>query len=344
MFFCWIKNGFFVHAVRLAQFYLNFLESCFGLSEDKRGMENQTTHVLITGGTGLVGARLCSELCLRGVQVTLITRSPTPPTSPSSLAKFLSWNEVKESSRTLITQKIDAVFHLAGEPVAQGRWTSERKKRILSSRVQSTKDLMQALHTLPENLKPKRWINASAIGYFGDRGDETLTPDTPPGEDFLAQVCKEWEASAFNSDFLPQTTRSVVRIGMVLSQSGGALAKMTPIFQSFLGGPIGAGTHWMSWIHEADLTQLFLSLLSEPQTQPIYHAVSPNPVRNKEFTHALAKALNVPARLPVPKFALKLLFGEMSSILTASQRVLPVVPKNFEFQFPEIKAALQDLY
>jgi hypothetical protein len=232
------------------------------------------------------------------------------------------------------------VVHLAGEPVAQ-RWTASVKKRILDSRVEGTRALLAALREHPPNVL----VSASGIGYYGSCGDRILAEQSPPdseqAHDFLGQVAAAWEREAMEAEkFGVRVVR--LRIGTVMGQGGGALQKMLLPFRMGLGGRLGPGTQWMSWIHIEDLSNMILFALRESTLRGVLNAASPHPVTNAEFTRALARAVKRPAVIPVPAFALKLLLGEMSEILLGSQRAVPeaAVRAGFEFSYPEIGAAL----
>jgi uncharacterized protein len=233
----------------------------------------------------------------------------------------------------------DAVIHLAGEPVAQ-RWTTAARERIRSSRVEGTRDVVAALRSNP----PKVLISASAIGYYGSRGDEVLTEPSAPASDFLGQLAVEWEREARAAEQLGVRVVSP-RISVVLGRDGGALQKMLTPFRLGVGGRIGSGKQWMSWIHVDDLVELIAFAIQNDIRGPL-NACSPNPVTNATFTRELARALHRPAIFPVPKIALKLVFGEMSQVIYSSQRVMPeaTVRTGFEFRFPEIGAAFDDLF
>jgi len=273
----------------------------------------------ITGATGFVGRRLTQRLQSEAHAVRAISLR-TPPV-PSDLAGC------------------DAIVHLAGEPVAQ-RWTRTAKQKILDSREKGTRLLVEAMRQSP----PGVLVSASAVGYYGSRGDEVLTERSSPGNDFLADVCIAWEREALEAEKLGVRV-ATLRIGMVLGAGGGALAKMLTPFRLGLGGRIGSGRQWMAWIHLKDLCNLILFALSERGVSGALNAVSPNPVTNADFTHALARALHKPAVLPVPPAALKLLFGEMSGVLLASQRVVPeaTLRAGFAFQHADIGEALGDV-
>jgi hypothetical protein len=234
----------------------------------------------------------------------------------------------------------NAVIHLAGEPVAQ-RWSGDVKRRIRESRVVGTRNLVQSLARLRN--PPQTLICASAVGYYGSRGDEVLREDSAPDHTFLAEVCRAWEEEAAAAEeFAIRVVR--VRIGVVLDARGGALQRMLPPFRLGLGGKLGDGKQWMSWIHLADLAAMFQFAVENP-VRGVFNGVAPIPVTNADFTQALARVLHRPAIFPVPVLGLKLLFGEMSEVLLASQRILPAAAEaaGFKFRFPELGGALSDL-
>jgi len=234
----------------------------------------------------------------------------------------------------------EAVVHLAGEPVAQ-RWTAATKERIRSSRIDGTRALVDAMRPHP----PRVLVSASGVGYYGSRGDDVLLESEPAAHDFLGQVAAGWEQGAIDAEALGvRVTR--IRIGMVLGPNGGALQKMALPFRFGEGGRIGDGQQWVSWIHLQDLSRMIEFLLHESTVRGVFNAVSPHPVRNTEFTSALAEALHRPAILPVPLFALKLLYGEMAEIIVGSQRAIPdaITRAGFTFDYPEVFGALADIY
>lgn len=279
--------------------------------------DDENVRVAITGASGFIGDRLSRALEARHDEVRKVsTRHGVRP-------------EQFEGS--------DAVVHLAGEPVAQ-RWTREARERIRSSRVDGTRAVVDALSRLPN--PPATLISASAIGYYGSRGDEVLTESSKPGDDFLARMAVEWEREA--QKFAARVV--MPRVAVVIGH-GGALKKMLPPFKFGVGGRIGDGKQWMSWIHVEDMISLIIFLMENPGVSGAVNASSPNPVRNADFTRELASALHRPAIFPVPAFALKLMFGEMSEMVMASQRVVPTaaLDAGFSFRFPEIGAALRDV-
>jgi uncharacterized protein (TIGR01777 family) len=237
---------------------------------------------------------------------------------------------------------VDTVFHLAGESVAAGRWTKKRKARIRDSRVFGTRHLIEALSQLPASERPRVLVSASAVGYYGSRGEETLTEESPPGDDFLADVCREWEHEAARAADLGIRT-AMLRIGIVLGPGGGALQKMLPPFRFGVGGRLGAGRQWMPWIHVDDLAALFLHVAKTDTIRGPVNAVAPEPVRNRDFTKTLAKVLHRPAVLPAPYFGLRLLFGEFAQVLFASQKVEPRVAMatGFLYRYPRLEEALR---
>jgi uncharacterized protein (TIGR01777 family) len=294
--------------------------------------------IAITGASGLIGRRLLKALAAEGHTLHVLSRHAG--TNLPAGVKLSSWDPVKNEPPAEALNDADAVIHLAGEPVAQ-RWTAESKRRIRDSRVQGTRNLVEAI--LRMSGRPKVLINASAVGYYGSRGDEILTESSRPGTGYLADVCVEWEREALRA--ATAGVRVVpVRIGIVLDPRGGALQKMLPPFRMGAGGKIAGGGHWMSWIHIDDLVGIIVAGLSNTWNGPV-NGVSPQPVTNADFTRALASAVKRPAMFPVPAFGLKMLFGEMSEILLASQRVMPKVAESagFRFRFPELPAALANL-
>lgn len=301
----------------------------------------------ITGATGLIGGALASELAGRGHEVVALTRRAGAPDGLPAGVRSAQWNPgagAADAGLTGVLEELDALVHLAGEPVGK-RWTPARKRAIRESRVGGTKTLVAALGAAGN--RPARFLAASAVGYYGPRGDEELAEDAPPGTDFLAEVCTEWEdASAGARQGGIETV--LMRIGVVLSPRGGALATMLPPFRMGVGGRIGSGRQWMPWIHLADVVAAMVHLLEAPagSLEPVYNLTAPNPVNNADFTSALGRALRRPTIFPVPGFGMRLAFGEMAdALLLSGQRVVPrrLVASGFEFRHPEIGPALMDL-
>jgi len=283
--------------------------------------------VLLTGGTGFIGSHLRPALAARGHEVRIVSRGQGD----------YGWTE--ESIRRGV-RETDAIVHLAGEGIADRRWTEERKRILVDSRVRTTRLVAAAA----AERKPRCLVSASAIGYYGPSEAEGLTEDAPPGDDFLAKLCVQWEASVAAARDAGVRV-ATPRFGVVLHPGGGALAKMLPAFRMFVGGPIGSGEQWMSWIHMADLVALLVFLLERDDARGPFNAVAPRPVRMKEFAHSLGRALGRPSLVPVPSLVPRLLLGEAASVVLTGQHVVPrrATDAGFRFAFPEIDAALRDL-
>jgi uncharacterized protein (TIGR01777 family) len=294
----------------------------------------------ITGGTGFIGRRLVERLLADEQRVHILGRSLKKGLAPQ--VELSLWDAMEGEPSAESFASADAVIHLAGEPVAQ-RWTPEAKRRILVSRVEGTRRLVEALSRVTE--RPRVLVCASAIGLYGSRGDEVLTETSSPGTGFLTEVCQEWEQMADLAEPLGIRVAKV-RIGVVLGMGGGALAQMLPPFKMGLGGKLGSGEQWMSWIHLDDLVSLIRFAAERSELRGPVNATSPNPVRNAHFSQILARVLRRPAFLPVPAIGLRILFGEMAEVLLASQRVLPKAAEaaGFTFKFAELMPALRDLF
>lgn len=299
--------------------------------------------IIITGGTGLIGGELSEALMRDGHQLTSLVRSAK--TSSASAITFLRWDvERGEIADAPKLEAHDAVIHLAGENVAGGRWTAERKRRIRDSRVKGTRLLVDTLARL--QAPPTIFLSASATGFYGaDRGEETLTEESAPGEDFLAGVCREWEAEAVRAeDFGARVV--LLRTGIVLSPKGGALAKMLPVFKMGVGGKLGNGRQVMSWIALPDeIAAIRFALVNDGVRGPI-NLTAPHPVTNLEFTQTLGRVLSRPTIFAVPRFALQLGFGELADTVLGSLRVLPgnLDAAGFRFEFPKLETALRHLH
>jgi hypothetical protein len=301
-----------------------------------------TAPVLITGATGFIGRRLCSRLLEQGREVRVLSRHPDRAEKRlPGIARAYPWQPLEGPPPHEALEGVETVIHLAGEAVA-GRWTATKKRLIRETRVQGTRHLVEALPTLSDS--PSVLISASAVGYYGEGGEKELTEESPPGDDFLAQTCQQWEAEAARAT--EYGVRVVqVRIGLVLHPEGGVLARMLPPFRMGLGGPIGDGQFWMPWIHREDLVSLFLFAEGTAALEGPVNGVAPHPVRNEEFAAMLGRVLGRPAFLPTPLFLLRLSFGEFARYLATSQRVYPqkALDAGFEFRFPTLEEALQDL-
>jgi uncharacterized protein (TIGR01777 family) len=294
--------------------------------------------VTITGATGFIGKRLTTALLAEGHSVHALSRRSGASVRPG--ARVFAWNPMREAPPREALEGAGAVVHLAGEPVAQ-RWTPEAKRRIRVSRVEGTRRLVEALGGLAH--RPPVLVCASATGIYGARGNERLTEASPAGGGFLAEVVKDWEREADAA--APLGIRVVkLRTGIVLAAHGGALARMLPVFRIGVGGTLGWGEQWMSWIHLDDLVSLIRFALDRAVSGAL-NAVAPNPVTNADFTRTLAAVLHRPALFPVPPFALRLAFGEMAQVLLDSQRVLPeaATAAGFSFSHPELRPALTNI-
>lgn len=291
--------------------------------------------VVISGASGLIGRALVKELRSAGHVVKVLVRRP-----PSDEQEAF-WDPQKGIPNPEVLQGADAVIHLGGRPIAT-RWTRKVKEEIRTSRVESTRFLVDSLRTLSP--PPRVFLCASAIGFYGNRGDEILTEDSAPGSGFLAETCQDWEAAARKAEAFG--TRVVcLRFGQVLSAEGGVLGRLLPVFRAGLGGPIGDGRSWWSWILRRDAVRAISFLLTHEALFGPVNITAPQPVPNAVFARTLARALRRPAIFPVPAFVLKILFGEMAEeVLLASSRVQPekLLRAGFEFEFPELESAIRE--
>ena len=305
--------------------------------------------VFITGGTGLVGSHLVKKLRERGDQVVLLSRRPDAANQfVGSDCTVITGDPTVPGAWMDAVGGCDGVVNLAGEGIFNRRWSQEFKDLIASSRIKSTQNIVAALGKTPVADAPgssaRVLVSASAIGYYGPHNDEELTEDALAGNDFLATVSSDWEKAAQTA--LAHGVRVVLlRTGIVLARQGGALAKMLTPFKLFIGGPIGAGKQWMSWIHIDDEVGLILFALDHAAINGPLNAVAPNPVTNKEFSKALGTALGRPSFLPTPGFALRVMLGESAQIITTGQRVAPTkaLAAGYVFKFTHVQAALKDL-
>lgn len=305
----------------------------------------------ITGATGFVGKRLV-ELAAQesGLQVRVFSRNASRaralfpiPAGGLSPIEIAEWDYEREVPSFGVLSGVDAVIHLAGENVAGRRWSGSQKKRIRDSRVLSTRNLIEGIKR-QRPFAPKTLICASAIGYYGPRGDEEITEDASPGSGFLADVCQDWEAEARRAEF--HGLREVrVRVGVVLGPGGGAMVPMVAAFKKYAGGRMGNGKQWMSWVHREDLVRLFLHVLKDDSLRGAFNGTSPQPVRNVEFTKALGQVLHRPTLLPAPGFGMRILLGEFAGMLVTGQRVVPkrALESGFEFHYPQLDGALREI-
>ena len=294
--------------------------------------------ILITGASGLVATHLIPTLKAKGHEIFEVSRKQAK--NPNEI----QWDAEKgfaESEQAKL-ENLDAVVHLAGENVGEGNWTDEKKRRIRESRIVGTRTLVDALGRTKN--PPKIFVSASATGFYGNRGDEILTEESTAGEGFLADLCREWEAKSEKArDFGARV--AMPRIGIVLAKDGGALEKMLTPFKFGVGGTVGSGNQWMSWVALDDLIRIIHFALENENLSGAFNAVAPNPVTNEEFTDTLGKALHRPTILPIPAFGIKLLFGEMGeTLLLEGARVLPRKLENlgFKFEYADLFAAIKN--
>ncbi|MGD0454504.1 MAG: TIGR01777 family oxidoreductase [Solirubrobacteraceae bacterium] len=305
--------------------------------------------VTITGATGLIGPSLVAALRERDAQVTVLTRDPARATALTDLrsvgdVQAVAWQPLSEPAPADALAGRDAVLHLAGEPVAQ-RWSAKVKRAIHDSRVIGTRNLVEGLARAGEadtGGRPRTLISSSATGYYGAHGEEPLDEDAPPGEDFLARACVEWESAAAGARELGVRVVQV-RTGVVLDRSGGALAKMLPPFRLGIGGPVAGGRQYISWIHAHDVIGIMLAALEDERWSGPINATAPDPVPNRVFSKALGRVLGRPSLLPVPGLALRALYGEMAEIVTSGARVMPAkaLVLGYEFEHPQLEQALR---
>jgi uncharacterized protein (TIGR01777 family) len=300
--------------------------------------------VVVTGATGLIGQALVNALSDRGDEVVALSRDATRARQTlGDHVQAHAWpNPTDAPPPEAALDGADAVVHLLGEPVAQ-RWSAEAKEKIRRSRVGSTRCLVDGLLALQPERRPGVLVSQSATGFYGPRGEEPITEDAPAGDDFLAGVVVEWEGEAMRAE--PELRVALTRTGVVLSPEGGALGKMLPFFRLGIGGPVAGGRQYVPWIHLDDVVGAILFCLdNDAATGPI-NLTAPQPVTNTELSHGLGRILKRPAVLPVPAFALKLLYGEMAQIVITGQRVVParLTELGYAFGHPELEAALRDV-
>lgn len=286
--------------------------------------------IVVSGGSGFVGQPLVQRLLKRGDEVLVLSRDPTTV----SAGRGIPWSAVDEAGSA------DVVINLAGENVGSGRWTAERKRRILESRLRATGALVDAMRrALP---KPRTFISASAVGFYGLRGDETLDENSPNGAGFLAEVTRRWEEIARSADGMARVV--IFRFGVVLARDGGALQKMLLPFRLGIGGPIGSGNQWMSWVDREDVLRAIEWAIDRPEVRGTYNITAPEPLRNRDFARALGRALHRPSFMPVPGFMLRLIFGDMADeAMLGGQRVIPAraTREGFTFAYPTLDSSLR---
>ncbi|GAB4256584.1 MAG: TIGR01777 family oxidoreductase [Methylomicrobium sp.] len=294
-------------------------------------------HILITGGTGFIGTALTRRLVGNGHRLTVLSRTPerVPSICGSGVTGFADFAEIQSDTH------FDAVINLAGAPIFDKRWSAAQKRLLWDSRVLLTDRLIQLLERLVD--RPQVLISGSAIGYYGDQGDTILDEESPTRDDFSHRLCAAWENSALQAERLDIRV-CLIRTGLVLGHDGGLLQRMLLPFKLGLGGKLGDGRQWMSWIHRQDWINIVLAMMNDESMRGSYNATAPNPATNAEFVSALADLLKRPALLPAPSWALKLALGEMSELVLGSQRVIParLLEQGFQFEYDELSAALSE--
>lgn len=299
--------------------------------------------ILITGGSGLIGRTLTRQLLQAGYTVHLLSRSDEPHGNPK-IKKF-KWNINTSAIDTRCIENVEAIIHLAGEGIADKRWTNSRKKAIIESRTKSISMIYDLLEKTKSH-QVKSIISASAVGYYGNRGDELLNEESVPSSDFLSQSCILWEKAVSEGvNFGLRVAK--LRIGIILSESGGALEEISKPIKKGIGSPLGSGDQWVSWIHIKDAARMFVHVLEHEELIGVFNVVSPNPVTNKQLTEAVAKQLKKTLWAPhVPAFVLKLLLGEMSEVVLTSTKVSSdkIQLTGFQFEYPDLKRTLANIY
>jgi uncharacterized protein (TIGR01777 family) len=304
--------------------------------------------VFITGGTGLIGTHLIKRLRERKDSIVLLTRRAQAARERfGSDCEIVEGDPMQRGNWLDAVADCDAVINLAGESIFSRRWNEEFKALLRDSRTKTTENVVHALIRKPQAPAGghKVLVNASAIGYYGPLGDEEGTEDHGPGQDTLARVCVEWEKTALSAEPLGVHV-AIVRIGVVLDKTGGALKKMLRPFKMFVGGPVGSGKQWVSWIHHADMVGILLLALDNPQAKGPMNGTAPNPLTNKEFSKAIGRAIHRPSFMPTPAFGIRIALGGVSEIITTGQRVLPrrALELGYRFKFPTIDAAFADIF
>jgi uncharacterized protein (TIGR01777 family) len=297
--------------------------------------------LVIAGATGFIGSKLTDRLWNQNHSLALLSRRP-PREVNVTKKEWFAWQPGASGAWEAALDGADGVINLAGEPIAGKRWSPAQKEELRSSRIDATKSLVDAISMT--KVKPKFLINASAVGYYGAHGDETVTEKTDPGQDFLSRLCVEWEQEAQKAEGLGVRV-ALVRTGIVLSKGEGALAKMVPPFKLFAGGPLGSGQQWMPWIHIEDEVALICFLVENDAARGAFNATAPNPVTMEAFSKALGDVLNRPSWVSLPPSVLALMVGEMADMLLNGQRAVPeaALRLGFIFKYPEIGAALRSL-
>jgi uncharacterized protein (TIGR01777 family) len=299
-------------------------------------------HILITGGTGALGRRLVDHLIQYGHLVTVVSRQEYKPATLPAKINFAQWDAKTAAGWGHLVEEADAIVNFAGAGLAEARWTEERKKVLRDSRVHAGQAVVEAISAASH--RPHVLVQASAVGYYGPRKEEIIQEDSSSGNDFLAEICKAWEASSQPVEEMG-VRRVVIRSGLVLDTRGGALPKMLLPFHFFVGGPVGSGKQWYPWIHYFDELNAIRFLIDNEAARGPFNLCTPNPLRNRDFARAIGKAMKRPALVPAPGIMIKLLYGEMSTVVLDGQQAVPraLQELGYEFKFPTAEAALVNL-
>jgi uncharacterized protein (TIGR01777 family) len=296
--------------------------------------------IFMTGGTGFVGTYLAKRFISEGHEVTILTQALSGTELKMTGISYFMGNPTIKGKWQEAVREHDAIINLAGASVFS-RWTPEQKKILLSSRIETTRNLVESL---PDSARNTTFFSTSAVGYYGFREDEELIETSPFGDDFLARLAYDWEKEAQKAE--AKGVRVIItRFGIVLGKNGGALGQMIPLFKYFLGGPLGNGRQWFSWMHMHDLTEAFIFLFNHKDISGAVNLCSPNPVRNKDLAKAIGNVLHRPSFMPAPGFMIKLILGEFGSVLLNGQRVIPrrLLDGGFKFRYPDIEEALKNI-
>lgn len=297
-------------------------------------------HILLTGATGMLGKDLIGALLARGDRVSVLSRKPQQIEG----VKVFLWDVYQQEIDTGCLEGVDSIIHLAGEAIADGKWTEKRKQEIIDSRVWSARLLFKAISEQENQVK--HFISAAAVGYYGDRGEELLSEESAAGQDFMSACCQQWEQAADQGKALGIRVVKI-RTGVVLAKDSGALPRMAAPVRFFAGAPLGNGKQWVPWIHYKDMTRIYLHALDDKSMNEAYNACAPHPVTNKALVRALARQLHRPIwPFGVPRKILQLMLGEMSAVVLNSNHTTAkkLLDTGFSFDFPEIEAALSDIY
>lgn len=294
--------------------------------------------ILITGGTGLIGKALVCELALSNNDITVLSRSPQKVYS-HFCNEITCWTQLSDKQNL---NEFDAIINLAGEPIADNRWTAAQKQKLINSRCDLTQKLVELIKA--SDSPPSVFISGSAVGFYGDQGDLQVTEQTPANPEFTHELCAKWESIALEAQ-TPLTRVCLLRTGIVLSTLGGALPKMSKPFKLGLGGKLGSGKQYMPWIHIDDMVSAIIFLLKTQDAKGAFNLTAPNPVQNKEFTRLLGKAFNRPALMTVPESVLRLVMGESATLVLGGQQAIPekLLNAGFEFRYPHLEEALKDI-